>query len=115
MSKFLKAVKEAPDTGRKIEKRLPASWQPGVEVIGGRATAVSRGTYEATPKESELIKAWQMDPKEWRIDGAIQCRRWQAYDERWLYYYKANLVKVGGESDRTDIEALIKTDRKSVV
>lgn len=73
----------------------PKGWEPHVEERGdGTATAVSQPTEKETLTDEELILGWKMDPKVWEIVGPVNCRRWQTYDERWLYYYKANLRRV---------------------
>lgn len=66
----------------------------------GTATAVSQPISEANPEEESLIRGWLLDPAEWRIVGKVNCRRWMTYDERWLYYYKADLVR----RDRSDLD-----------
>ncbi len=102
--------------GKRVEPRNPPNWQPHVETNGDTAVAVSKGMDDPSPDERELIEGWQLDPDEWMITGPVNCRRWQTYDERWLYYYKANLVRVSGGVERADIDALVKlVDRRKPV
>lgn len=78
----------------KARMKHPAGWEPGTVVESGdKAVAVSQLMDDPNPEHSELIRGWQLDPNIWEIDGPVNCRRWQTYDERWLYYYKANLVR----------------------
>lgn len=84
----------------------PKGWEPHVEERGDAATAISQPMETANPDEEELIRGWNLDPKQWRIVGPVNCRRWQAnmpeivegkvvgYVQKWLYYYKANLERI---------------------
>lgn len=81
-----------PHASKQREKH-PPGWEPHVEERGDRATAVSRPSENANPQHDELIRGWLLDPAVWEIVGNVNCRRWQTYDERWLYYYKADLQR----------------------
>lgn len=92
----------------------PKGWEPHVEENGNTATAVSQPTENASPDEEELIRGWKLDPKQWRIVGPLNCRRWQAvvpveegatcacepkepkrhHEQKWTYYYKADLERI---------------------
>lgn len=88
------------------KREHPKGWEPHVEESGNTATAISQPTENASPDEDELIRGWKLDPKQWRIVGPLNCRRWQAtapvidagkvvgHELKWLFYYKANLERI---------------------
>ncbi len=118
---------------RRLQPKHPQGWEPHVEQVGNKATAISQPLGVENADEEMLIRGWKLDPNEWRIDGPVNCRKWQAltpvqaihetdegtereaarwwippsggdcqcdpvnpnfhYEQRWLYYYKANLVR----------------------
>ena len=98
---------------RGVRREHPRGWEPHVEENGNTATAISQPLDTASPDEEGLIRGWNLDPKQWRIVGHLNCRRWQAstpivadgpckctppepkahHEQRWLYYYKANLER----------------------
>ena len=41
---------------------------------------------------NDLLLGAGFDPREWRIDGRINARKWMNYDKEWLYYYKFDVV-----------------------
>lgn len=98
MSSVVEELKQAVADGKVKQARRqkpnhPKGYEPGVEDFGD-GTAVGVVALEnADAHERDLIAGWQLDPDEWRIVGKVNCRRWQTYDERWLYYYKADLVR----------------------
>lgn len=96
-----------PHVRRDRPTPIPKGWEPGVEEHGdGTATAVSRALDEENPEHEKLIRGWNLDPTIWKIVGKVNCRRWQTYDERWLYYYKADLVT--RDHDTVDLDELCK-------
>lgn len=99
MSELLESLKktseQALETVRRQKNSHPSGYEPGVEDRGdGTATAVSQPMEpDANADEKTLIAGWGLDPEDWKIVGSVNCRRWQTYDERWLHYYKADLVR----------------------
>lgn len=107
-SKFSKAMDSEVEQAQR--RKHPTGWEPHVEEQGDIAHAISLPTENAHPEESELIRGWDLDPDVWRIVGKVNCRRWQTYDERWLYYYKADLERIDPEV-HADVEKLYKRIR----
>lgn len=120
----------ARDARKPSERKHPEGWEPHVETKGDTAVAVSKPTEDGTPDEKKLIEGWLLDPKEWMIQGPLNCRRWQTnvpieenstdcrcsvkqpghhYEERWLFYYKANLVR------RTTLDVVDIAELSSVI
>lgn len=86
-------------------RKHPQGWEPHVEMVGDKATAVSEPTTDPDPKEQDLVLGWGFDPDVWHVVGKINCRKWMTYDERWLYYYKADLERID-PSNHADVERL---------
>lgn len=77
----------------KPRAKHPKGWEPHVEISGDTAVGVSTPTEDTNPDHDALIAGWDLDPAVWKIVGKVNVRRWQTYDERWLHYYKADLVR----------------------
>lgn len=93
------------------KKKYAEGWEPRVEEDGDSATATSAPFDTPNPTERELIEGWQMDADEWAIVGNIRVNRWQGYDGRWLYQYKAELRR-RVSADYVDVEHLIAEIKK---
>lgn len=86
----------------------PKGWEPGYEQSGSAASGTAVFPDGQDPDSREIIAGFGLNPDEWAIVGSVNCRRWQTYDERWLRYYKADLVRRVPIGDRLDVEALCK-------
>ena len=95
------------EAAQHVRQKHPSGWEPHVEEFGDTATGITEPMDNPSPKEAELIKGWNLVPEEWRIVGKVNCRRWQGYDGRWLYYYKADLVRIDPLVHK-DVDALYK-------
>lgn len=90
----------------------PKGWEPYAEEAGRIGSAVVRLPRPGATERDLLIGAG-FDPDEWRINGAVNTRRWMRYDQEWLYYYKFDVVQ--GESAEVrelHIEDLVKHIRR---
>lgn len=96
---------------RKEKTKYAEGWEPRVEEDGDEAEATSAAMEKANATEAELIEGWQLDPKDWVIVGNLRVNRWQGYDGRWLYQYKAGL-KRKTSADFLDVEKLCDEIRK---
>lgn len=86
----------------------PRGWEPGYEQSGTTATGTAVFADDIDPQDREIIAGFGLDPETWAIVGNVNCRRWQTYDERWLRYYKCDLVRRVPATDRADVDALCK-------
>lgn len=86
----------------------PKGWEPGYEQSGNTATGSAVFDDAADPDSLAIIAGFGLDPDLWAIVGNVNCRRWQTYDERWLRYYKCDLVRRVPADDRADVQALCK-------
>jgi predicted phosphodiesterase len=71
---------------------VPAAWKEYTEIHDQVGSAIVR---LPNPKatEHDLLLGAGFDPDEWRITpGTIQFRKWQAYDGRWLNYFKFSVT-----------------------
>ncbi len=105
----------ADDVSQMTNPPIPKEWQPYAEENGSRGSGAA-----LLPKpwntHNDLLLGAGFDPREWRIDGPINTRKWMRYDQEWLYYYKFNVV--AGESPEDveihtqELEALIRRRRR---
>lgn len=98
-------------SARADRRKYTDGWEPRVEEDGEEATATSAAMETANATERELIEGWQMNPDEWAIVGNVRVNRWQGYDGRWLYQYKAGLRRTSS-THALDIEKLCEEIRK---
>jgi len=96
--------RENPHASR-ARPQHPKGWEPCVEIDGNTATAVSTPTEDANPDHADLVRGWNLDPEVWKIVGKVNVRRWQTYDERWLHYYRADLVR--RDLSRLDLDEVV--------
>ncbi len=91
----------ADDVSQMTNQPIPKEWQPYAEENGitGTGAALLPRPWNTT---TDLLTGAGFDPREWRIDGPINSRRWMRYDQTWLYYYKFNVV--AGEAPE-DVQA----------
>lgn len=86
---------------------VPKGWEPYTEYTEMIGSAIV--TLPApNSSERDLLISAGFNPDEWKIEGPIQTRKWQRYDQEWQYYYKMNVV--AGESDEVveeNIEDLV--------
>jgi hypothetical protein len=66
---------------------VPKEWQPFASDDGTKGTGAA-----LLPRpwntHNDLLLGAGFDPREWRISGRINTRKWMNYDKEWLYYYK---------------------------
>jgi len=86
----------------------PKGWEPGYEQSGNTATGSAVFPDGDDPDSLAIIAGFGLNPDDWAIVGNVNCRRWQTYDERWLRYYKCDLVRRTPATDRADVDALCK-------
>lgn len=85
----------------------PKGWEPGYTTAGTTATGVYVAPEDQHPDEAMIVRGMGLDPDDWAIVGNVNVRRWQTYDERWLRYYKCDVVRRRA-GDRPDVNALCK-------
>lgn len=92
---------------------VPKGWEPYSEWSDKIGSAI---IYLPRPNatERDLLIESGFDPDCWRIkDGKVNTRKWMAYDQRWLYYYKFDVE--AGESEESKwvhVEDLVKRIRQ---
>ena len=91
---------------------VPKGWEPYAEWTDKIGTAVVRLPRPGAT-EFDLLVGAGFDPDCWRIKGAVNTRKWNRYDQEWLYYYKFDVEQ--GESEKSKmihVEDLVKRIRK---
>jgi predicted phosphodiesterase len=96
------------DSAAATNQPAPKGWEEYAETIGQIGSAIVK---LPRPKSSEtdLLTTAGFDPKEWKIKGPVQTRRWMNYSGDWLYYFKFDVVQ--GESEevkQADVEEMAK-------
>jgi hypothetical protein len=102
----------ADDVSQMTNQPIPKEWQPYAEENGitGTGAALLPRPWNTT---TDLLTGAGFDPREWRIDGPINSRRWMRYDQTWLYYYKFNVVAGESPEDvKTHVDELEKVIRR---
>jgi hypothetical protein len=102
----------ADDVSQMTNQPIPKEWQPYAEENGitGTGAALLPRPWNTT---TDLLVGAGFDPREWRIDGPINSRRWMRYDQTWLYYYKFNVVAGESPEDvKTHVDELEKVIRR---
>lgn len=95
----------ASPTHKERRATHPKGWEPGYEQAGDSAVGTAQFEDGADPSSDELVAGFGLHPDEWAVVGAVNCRRWQTYDGRWLRYFKCDLVR-RTRGDRADVDAL---------
>lgn len=105
----------ASDVEQMTNPPVPKEWQPYSEENGSRGSGAA-----LLPKpwntHNDLLLGAGFDPRDWRIDGTINTRKWMRHDQEWLHYYKFNVV--AGESPEDvavhtdELEQLIRRRRR---
>lgn len=92
--------------------KIPAAWQPYSEQIDQIGSAIVHLPRPGATHRDLLIGAG-FDPDAWQIAGPVKTRKWQRYDQEWLYWYAFDVV--AGESSehvQTHVDELVKVIRK---
>jgi len=85
----------------------PKGWEEYAETIGQIGSAIVK---LPRPKSSEkdLLTTAGFDPKEWKINGPVQTRRWMNYVGDWLYYFKFDVIQGESEEEKNlDIQQMV--------
>lgn len=106
---------ESIEQAKREHAKAPNGWEPVVETTGDKGIAVTPALEVPNADEEFLIKQWELDPEDWKIDGNVGVRRWQTANGNWLYSYKADLVKrsQGVQEEIPDYDELIKEIKKA--
>lgn len=98
---------------RKPRRKHPDGWEPGFEWDGRKGTLIADPLSDAKPPQfqtllDELCAAIGEDPKDYRIVGDIQVRRWQQTPgDDYLYYHRATISRTQDAVEDVDVEALV--------
>lgn len=97
----------------KPRRKHPDGWEPGFEWDGRKGTLIADPLSDAKPPQfqallEELCAAIGEDPKNYRIVGDIQVRRWQQTPgDDYLYYHRATISRTQDAVEDVDVEALV--------
>lgn len=87
----------------------PKGWHPYVEesAEAGSGVITTQDVPGASDIELRILQEADVDPEKWAAKN-LSHRKWQTYDERWLHYWKFDLVlRHGSDEERlADIEEL---------
>jgi hypothetical protein len=104
-------ARERLSHARRIPKKHPAGWEPGVEWDGSKGVLISAPTEERPKTWDDMLLMWGLDPAEVEVVGPVQRRSWHSPTAdgppQLLHYWKANVQRISDDHAVVDAEALI--------